>query len=98
MAAKKQRQSRRGLVLSEAGMARVNRARRRLEMQARAARSGLRVLEVPVRHRLRAGGTSKVAGTLGGSLRAAARIAIVLTRLVLDGRGMPARERFEETM
>lgn len=68
-----------------------------LEMQACAARGGLRVREVPVRHRRRAGGTSKVAGTLGGSLRAATRIAIVLTRLVLDGRGTPARERFEET-
>ncbi|MGH9928019.1 MAG: glycosyltransferase family 2 protein, partial [Pyrinomonadaceae bacterium] len=34
-----------------------------LEMQMRAARAGLRVLEVPVNHRRRAGGKSKVSGT-----------------------------------
>lgn len=68
-----------------------------LEMQALAARSGLRVQEVPVRHRLRAGGNSKVAGTFVGSLRAALRIVLVLIRLVLDGRGVPAQERLEVT-
>ncbi|HYN25686.1 MAG TPA: glycosyltransferase family 2 protein, partial [Pyrinomonadaceae bacterium] len=35
-----------------------------LEMQMRSARAGLRILEVPVNHRRRAGGESKVSGTL----------------------------------
>ena len=41
-----------------------------IEMQMKAARAGLRILEVPVPYRCRAGGSSKVAGTLGGSVRA----------------------------
>ena len=45
-----------------------------LEMQMRAARGGLRVLEVPVNNRVRLGGDSKVSGSLRGSARAAARI------------------------
>src|SRR5580700_10259459 len=45
-----------------------------LEMQMRAARSGLRVLEVPVGYRARRGGSSKVAGSLPGSIRAGLKI------------------------
>jgi glycosyltransferase involved in cell wall biosynthesis len=45
-----------------------------LEMQLRAARSGLRVLEVPVSYRRRIGGQSVVSGSLKGSLRAGAHI------------------------
>jgi glycosyltransferase involved in cell wall biosynthesis len=45
-----------------------------LEMQMKAARDGLRILEVPVKYRLRQGGVSKVAGSIRGSLKAAARI------------------------
>ncbi len=37
-----------------------------VQMQVRAARRGLRVLEVPVSYRVRAGGRSKVSGTLRG--------------------------------
>jgi hypothetical protein len=33
-----------------------------LEMQMRAARAGLKILELPVAHRRRAGGASKVSG------------------------------------
>jgi hypothetical protein len=40
----------------------------------RAARAGLRILEIPVPYRRRAGGTSKVAGSFSGSLRASSRI------------------------
>ena len=40
-----------------------------IEMQMNAARSGLRILEVPMPHRRRSGGESKVAGTVRGSLR-----------------------------
>jgi glycosyltransferase involved in cell wall biosynthesis len=52
-----------------------------LEMQMRAARAGLRILELPVRHRNRAGGTSKVAGSIKGSLRATWHIATTIVRV-----------------
>src|SRR5438309_8985468 len=52
-----------------------------LEMQMRAARAGLRILELPVRHRNRAGGASKVAGSLSGSLKASWQIAAALVRI-----------------
>ena len=52
-----------------------------LEMQMRAARAGLRILELPVRHRNRAGGASKVAGSLKGSVRASWQLASTLVRI-----------------
>jgi glycosyltransferase involved in cell wall biosynthesis len=52
-----------------------------LEMQMEAARAGLRILEVPVDHRRRAGGESKVSGTLAGTLRAGARILYTFARI-----------------
>jgi hypothetical protein len=55
-----------------------------LEMQMQAARAGLRILEVPLPYRRRAGGTSKVAGSLGGSLRAGWRIAATFLRVVMS--------------
>jgi hypothetical protein len=45
-----------------------------LEMQMKAARSGLRILEIPVDHRCRTGGVSKVSGTLHGTFVASFRI------------------------
>jgi glycosyltransferase involved in cell wall biosynthesis len=45
-----------------------------LEMQMKAARYGLRILEVPVSYRLRQGGVSKVAGSVQGSFKASIRI------------------------
>ncbi|HEX9574854.1 MAG TPA: glycosyltransferase family 2 protein [Myxococcales bacterium] len=57
-----------------------------LEMQMKAARSGLRVLEVPVPHRRRAGGRSKVSGDLVASARAGARILWTMARLALRPR------------
>jgi glycosyltransferase involved in cell wall biosynthesis len=54
-----------------------------LEMQMRAARVGLRILELPVRHRNRAGGTSKVAGSVKGSVKASCQIAATVARVVL---------------
>ena len=45
-----------------------------LEMQMKAARAGLRILEVPVDHRRRRGGESKVSGTLRGTFVASFRI------------------------
>ncbi|MFI5024502.1 MAG: glycosyltransferase family 2 protein [Alphaproteobacteria bacterium] len=45
-----------------------------IEMQMQAARAGLRILEVPMPYRRRVAGTSKVAGSLSGTVRAASRI------------------------
>jgi glycosyltransferase involved in cell wall biosynthesis len=55
-----------------------------LEMQMKAAHDGLRVLEIPVRYRLRQGGVSKVAGSLQGSLKAAVRIIRVFLAISLE--------------
>jgi glycosyltransferase involved in cell wall biosynthesis len=57
-----------------------------LEMVGRAGRAGLRVVEVPVSYRPRAGGTSKVSGSVRGSLRAAAAMAAVTCRLLAERR------------
>jgi glycosyltransferase involved in cell wall biosynthesis len=55
-----------------------------LEMQMKAARAGLRIVEVPVDYRRRAGGQSKIAGTVFGSIKAASRILFTLARIALD--------------
>jgi glycosyltransferase involved in cell wall biosynthesis len=55
-----------------------------LEMVGRAGRAGLRVVEVPVRYRPRAGGASKVSGSLRGTLRATAAMAAVTCRLLAE--------------
>ena len=52
-----------------------------LEMQMKAARARLRILEIPVNHRRRAGGTSKVSGTLRGTFVAGVRIIATLVRI-----------------
>jgi glycosyltransferase involved in cell wall biosynthesis len=52
-----------------------------IEMQMKAARAGLRIFELPLPYRRRAGGSSKVAGTLGGSLRAGWRIGLTIARI-----------------
>jgi len=52
-----------------------------LEMQIRAARARMRILEVPVDHRRRAGGKSKVSGTVTGTIRAGARILVTFVRV-----------------
>ena len=41
-----------------------------LEMQMRAARAGLRILEIPADYYRRRGGNSKVAGSVSGTIRA----------------------------
>lgn len=55
-----------------------------LEMQMRAARARVRTLEVPVDYRRRAGGHSKIAGTVRGSVLAASRILITLARISIQ--------------
>jgi glycosyltransferase involved in cell wall biosynthesis len=57
-----------------------------LEMQMRVARSGLRVLEVPVGYRRRLGGESKVAGSLRGSIRAGLKIMSTFARVAIEPR------------
>jgi glycosyltransferase involved in cell wall biosynthesis len=60
-----------------------------LEMQMKAARRGLRILEVPMPYRCRIGGESKVAGSLRGTLRAATRIVATFVRMAVSG-GVPS--------
>src|SRR6266568_5270135 len=57
-----------------------------LEMQMRAARAHLRILEVPVDYQRRAGGQSKIAGTVRGSLLATTRILLTLARIAMEPR------------
>jgi glycosyltransferase involved in cell wall biosynthesis len=52
-----------------------------IEMQMRAARAGLRILEVPMPYRRRSGGKSKVAGSVRGSVRAGCRIVLTFVRV-----------------
>ena len=57
-----------------------------IEMQMKAARDRLRVLEVPMPYRNRSGGTSKVAGSLQGTLRASWKIGTTFLRVAGAGR------------
>jgi glycosyltransferase involved in cell wall biosynthesis len=57
-----------------------------LEMQMRVAAARLRILEIPVDHRLRRGGVSKVSGNLTAGLKAGWKIATTFLRLVLSPR------------
>ena len=52
-----------------------------LEMQMRVAAAGLRILEIPVDHRCRRGGVSKVSGNLTAGLSAAWKITTTFVRL-----------------
>ena len=56
-----------------------------VEMQARAARAGLRCVEVPVRHRVRKHGRSKVSGSLRGVLGAGLKIPATILWVRLGG-------------
>lgn len=57
-----------------------------LEMQMRAAAAGLRILEIPVDHRRRRGGVSKVSGNWLAGLHAGWKITSTFLRLVATGR------------
>ena len=63
-----------------------------LEMQMRAAAAGWRILEVPVDHRCRQGGVSKVSGNLMAGLKAAWKITTTFLRLAATLRRDPPRE------
>jgi glycosyltransferase involved in cell wall biosynthesis len=57
-----------------------------LEMIGRAGAVGLRVAEVPVRYRPRAGGRSKVSGSVRGTVRAVTAMAAVTVALLRERR------------
>jgi glycosyltransferase involved in cell wall biosynthesis len=52
-----------------------------IEMQMKAARGRLRILEIPMPYRCRSGGSSKVAGSLKGSVKAGYRIVATFFRV-----------------
>jgi hypothetical protein len=55
-------------------------------MQMKAARAGLRIDEIPLPYRCRAGGRSKVAGSLPGTLRAGGKIISTFVRVAASPR------------
>jgi glycosyltransferase involved in cell wall biosynthesis len=64
-----------------------------LEMQMRVAAAGLRILEVPVDHRCRRGGVSKVSGNIIAGLSAAWKITTTFLRLAFTLRREPSAAR-----
>ena len=64
-----------------------------LEMQMQAARAGLRIIEIPVDHRRRAGGISKVSGNVAGTVAAAARIGRTFLRIATARQSTPHPSR-----
>jgi glycosyltransferase involved in cell wall biosynthesis len=68
-----------------------------LEMQMRVAADGLRIIEVPVDHRCRRGGVSKVSGNLVAGLQAAWKITTTFARLSWSLRVKPADATIDRT-
>jgi glycosyltransferase involved in cell wall biosynthesis len=62
-----------------------------LEMQMRVAAAGWRILEIPVDHRRRRGGVSKVSGDFVAGMKAAWTIATTFLRLAISLRAKPPR-------
>jgi hypothetical protein len=57
-----------------------------IEMQIKAARQGLRILEIPLPYRCRTGGESKVAVSVRGTIRPSWRIIVTFIRVALFSR------------
>ena len=55
-----------------------------IEMQMKAARAGLRIIELPVPYRVRAAGSSKVAGSLKGTVSAGSKIVETFFRVARE--------------
>jgi hypothetical protein len=55
-------------------------------MQMRAAAAGCRIVEIPVDHRCRRGGVSKVSGNFAAGLSAGCKIATTFLRLAMTQR------------
>lgn len=68
-----------------------------LEMQMRAAAAGLHIMEVPVDHRCRRGGVSKVSGNLVAGLSAAWKITTTFLRLAVSLRSQPRLMKTDRT-
>jgi glycosyltransferase involved in cell wall biosynthesis len=66
-----------------------------IEMQMRAARARLRILEIPVDYYRRSGGSSKVAGSLSGSIRAGTRIIATFARVSTEARRSQRRRELQ---
>jgi hypothetical protein len=64
-----------------------------LEMQMRVAAAGLRIIEIPVDHRCRRGGVSKVSGNLVAGVKAAWKITTTFVRLCVQLPGMSRDNR-----
>ena len=64
-----------------------------LEMQMRAAQEKLRILEIPVAHRCRTGGVSKVSGTLRGTFVAGWKILTTFVRIATARTGGTTKAR-----
>jgi glycosyltransferase involved in cell wall biosynthesis len=60
-----------------------------IEMQIKAAQHGLRILEIPLPYRRRAGGNSKVAGSIRGTIRASWRIVLTFIRVAAAAKPPP---------
>jgi glycosyltransferase involved in cell wall biosynthesis len=63
-----------------------------IEMQMKAARARLRIMEAGLPYRCRLGGESKVAGSLRGTVRAASRISATFLRVAMARSGMPEHD------
>jgi hypothetical protein len=62
-----------------------------LEMQMRAAQTGLRILEIPVPYNCRAAGKSKVSGHWWGTVRASTRLLLTFLKVALQGAHQPPK-------
>lgn len=69
-----------------------------IEMQIKAARQGLRILEMPLPYRCRAGGKSKVAGSMRGTIRASWRIIMTFIRVALSGENMVSVKKSQSSI
>ena len=68
-----------------------------LEMQMRVAAAGLRLLEIPVDHRCRQGGESKVSGNLAAGMKAAWKIMTTFIRLTASLHNRTKQVKSSET-
>ncbi len=66
-----------------------------IEMQMRAARASMRIREIPVPYRRRAGGDSKVAGSVRGTLRASGRILATFVIVAFGRKPAPRGEAMQ---
>jgi glycosyltransferase involved in cell wall biosynthesis len=68
-----------------------------LEMQMRAAIAGLRILEVPVDHRRRKGGSSKVSGTVRGTVLAGIGVLTTFASVAFERTGRAQGTRLSDS-